>query len=205
MAKLTKRLIEEIACFIEQDTCSISEVCTVFGISRKTFYQWKGTKPDFARAMNEAMRKRDEKLLVLARQGLRSRLQGYRVYTEKVTLAPDSEIEGGYKVVKKECVTKEYGPDLKAIKYVLDKEEKRKAEAESVQEIVEISESELSMSDEERRKKALDEKYGDIMKIEDTKARHHVMYMRDRMRDGTHPQLTGKPMCPDWEEEYVGM
>lgn len=205
MAKLTKRLIEEMACVLEQDNCTISELCVMFGISRKTFYQWKSNNALFTRAIEEAMERRDAKLLILARQGLRDRLKGYTVYTEKVVLAPDPEMEGEYRVVKKECVTKEYGPDLKAVKYVLDKEEKRRIDEEVMQINNEMAEtdSEVVMSDDERKKKALYAKYGDIMDIEDPKARHHVMYLRDKMRDGTHPQLTGKPMSPDWEVEYA--
>lgn len=204
MAKLTKKLIEEIALFIEQDNYTISEICTMFGISRKTFYEWKTKKSEFAVAVDEAMANRNEMLLTLAKKGLRERLNGYTVYTEKVIMAPDPEIEGGYKVVKKECSTKEYGPDLKAIKYVLDREEKR-LEREEQQEAISEREEVVVLTDEEQRQKDLFDKYGDILKIEDEKARHNVMFLRDKMRDGTHPQLTGKAIDPDWEKEYVGL
>lgn len=204
MAKLTKKLIEEIALFIEQDSYTISEVCTMFGISRKTFYQWKDSKPEFAEAIEVAMDNRNSKLVALARRGLRDRLQGYTVYTEKVILAPDPEAEDGYKVVKKECVSREYGPDLKAIQYILDKEDKRMAEAEAKTAEDNVAVASLAeLSEEERNQLALYEKYGDIMKIEDPTARHHLMYLRDKMRDGTHPQLTGEPMSHDWEGEYI--
>lgn len=204
MAKLTKKLIEEIALFIEQDNYTISEICTMFGISRKTFYEWKTKKPEFAAAVDEAMTNRNEMLLTLAKKGLRERLNGYTVYTEKVIMAPDPEMEGGYKVVKKECCTKEYGPDLKAIKYVLEREEKR-MDREEQQAVIPEPEEVIVLTEEEQQQKELFDKYGDILKIEDEKARHNVMFLRDKMRDGTHPQLTGRPIDPDWEKEYAGL
>ncbi len=206
MAKLTKRLIEEIALFIEQDNYTVSEVCTMFGISRKTFYEWKATKPQFASAIEEAERNRNEMLLTLARKGLRERLNGYTVYTEKVVFAADDEVDGGYRVVKKECVTKEYGPDLKAIKYVLEREAKMQEKQGSEQpEEKDLPKEEIILTPEEQKKKDLYEKYGDIMNLEDTAARHQVMFLKDKMKDGTHPQLTGKRQDPNWELEYIGM
>ncbi|MFV0331983.1 MAG: transposase, partial [Dysgonomonas sp.] len=66
MAKYTDRLVEKIVSLIEEDTFSISEICSILKISRKSFYEWKDTKPEFKEAIEKATEHRDDKLLMTA-------------------------------------------------------------------------------------------------------------------------------------------
>lgn len=77
MAKYTERLVERIISFIEEDTYSISEICNALNINRKTFYEWRKTKPEFNEAVERAIECRDDKLLMVARNSLKKKLEGY--------------------------------------------------------------------------------------------------------------------------------
>ncbi|MBB4035726.1 hypothetical protein GGR21_001621 [Dysgonomonas hofstadii] len=126
MAKYTEELVSEIISLIESDIYTVKELCMVARISRETYYQWLDTKPEFKKAVDEAMRQRDEMLVSIARASLRKKLEGYTLEEEKVVYEPAKsnphvQIEKS-RVVKK----KQYPPNLAAIKYVLEQEEKRK-------------------------------------------------------------------------------
>ncbi len=41
MAKFTEELQEKIVLLIEEDTFTITEICDILNISRKTFYEWR--------------------------------------------------------------------------------------------------------------------------------------------------------------------
>ncbi|GAB6120292.1 phBC6A51 family helix-turn-helix protein [Dysgonomonas termitidis] len=124
--KYKEKTASEIIRMIEQDLCSISEICKTFKISRKTFYEWKKAKPDFGEAVEEAIDHREEVIIASARIGLKQLLEGYVQKKEKVTYIPDkndplNEVEKCRVVEKKFCP-----PSIRAIKYVLDREERRK-------------------------------------------------------------------------------
>ncbi|GAB6123918.1 phBC6A51 family helix-turn-helix protein [Dysgonomonas termitidis] len=124
--KYKEKTASEIIRMIEQDLCSISEICKSFKISRKTFYEWKKAKPDFGEAVEEAIDHREEVMIASARIGLKQLLEGYMQKKEKVTYIPDkndplNEVEKCRVVEKKFCP-----PSIRAIKYVLDREERRK-------------------------------------------------------------------------------
>ncbi|MFC4673048.1 phBC6A51 family helix-turn-helix protein, partial [Dysgonomonas termitidis] len=124
--KYKEKTASEIIRMIEQDLCSISEICKTFKISRKTFYEWKKAKPDFGEAVEEAIDHREEVMVASARIGLKQLLEGYMQKKEKVTYIPDkndplNEVEKCRVVEKKFCP-----PSIRAIKYVLDREERRK-------------------------------------------------------------------------------
>ena len=178
--------MEQIALFIEQDNFSVTDICRMYNISRKTFYDWKETKPQFAQAIDEATEIRDEKLLSLARKGLAERLRGYTVYEEKVTSVPDRNQPSGFRIIKKETKKKEYGPDLKAIKLMLERNDKKEAEER-----------------EKAKEKDKPENRPWNITVVDEKTKHELMFLRDKMKDGTHPQITGIRRDPDWEKEYI--
>ena len=126
MAKYKKELVSEIVSLIESDIYTVKEICNLMRISRQTFYEWMDTKPEFKEAIDEAMRQRDEMLVSIARASLRKKLEGYTLTEEKITYEPaksnpNIEVEKS-RVVRK----KQYPPDLRAIRYVLEREEKRK-------------------------------------------------------------------------------
>ena len=124
--KYTNRLAGRIVEMIEQDLCSISEICKSFKISRKTFYEWKKAKPEFGEAVEEAVEHREEVMIASARIGLKQLLEGYVQKKEKITYVPDKnnpveDVEKCRVVEKKFCP-----PSIRAIKYVLDREERKK-------------------------------------------------------------------------------
>ena len=124
--KYKEKIATEIIRMIEQDLCSISEICKSFKISRKTFYEWKKVKPEFGEAVEEAIDHREDVIIASARIGLKQLLEGYVQKKEKITYVPDkndpvNDVEKCRVVEKKFCP-----PSIRAIKYVLDREERKK-------------------------------------------------------------------------------
>ena len=123
--KYTNKTAVRIVEMIEQDLYGVSEICKILKISRKTFYEWKKTKPEFKEAIEEAIEHREEVLVANARIGLKQLLEGYVTKEEKITYTTHpvtGEVVEKSRVVKK----KHCPPCLRAIKMVLDQEEKRK-------------------------------------------------------------------------------
>jgi hypothetical protein len=124
--KYKEKIATEIVRMIEQDLCSISEICKTFKISRKTFYEWKKEKPEFKEMVEEAIDHREDVMIASARIGLKQLLEGYVQKKEKITYVPDkndpvNDVEKCRVVEKKFCP-----PSIRAIKYVLDREERKK-------------------------------------------------------------------------------
>ena len=72
--KYKEKIATEIIRMIEQDLCSISEICKSYKISRKTFYEWKKVKPEFGEAVEEAIDHREDVMIASARIGLKQLL-----------------------------------------------------------------------------------------------------------------------------------
>ena len=123
MAKYTEKLVEKIVTLIEEDTYNISEICSMLRISRKTFYEWKAEKPEFAKAVEEAEARRDDDLIALARRSLKMKIAGYTVTEVKETFVPDEETEGELRLQKRVVTQKEQAPDLASIKLILERDE----------------------------------------------------------------------------------
>jgi len=51
MAKYSKELVEKIVRLIEEDVYTVTDICRLLHISRKTFYTWNESKPGFAEAV----------------------------------------------------------------------------------------------------------------------------------------------------------
>ena len=124
--KYNDKTAERIVEMIEQDLYGVSEICKILRISRQTFYDWKKNKPEFKEEVEEAFIRREEVLIANARIGLKQLLEGYVQKKEKVTYVPDKnnpveDVEKCRVVEKKFCP-----PSIRAIKYVLDREERRK-------------------------------------------------------------------------------
>ncbi|GAB6122029.1 hypothetical protein [Dysgonomonas termitidis] len=120
--KTATRIIE----MLEQDLFGISEICKIVNINPKTFYDWKKTRSDFNDAVDDAITRREETLVASARIGLKQLLEGYVQKKEKVTYVPDKDnpVED---MVKCRVVEKKFcPPSIRAIKYVLDREERKK-------------------------------------------------------------------------------
>ena len=126
MAKYTEKLVSCIERLIEADLYTITEICRTMKISRNTFYEWKEKNPDFRKRIDLAEDRRDESLVKIARVSLKKKLEGYTVIEEHCTSIPAVSNPGIMIPKKKMVKTKYIGPDMRAIKYVLDKEEKKK-------------------------------------------------------------------------------
>lgn len=130
MAKYTQRLADEICHYIETDFYSVSDICSMFNISRKTFYQWKDTKDDFREALDMAYRVRDESLLTIARSSLRKKIEGYTSTEERCVYVPsksdpDELVLKSKTVKKKDCM-----PDMQTLKMALDRLERKEIKEE---------------------------------------------------------------------------
>lgn len=123
MSKYTEKLAEKIVSLIEEDTYSISEICSTLNISRKSFYQWRDRKPEFKKAIDRAIENRDDKLMIMARNSLKKKLVGYTLTEIRTTYIPDKE--NPEKLILKTQVVKqkEYAPDTHAIKLTLSRNE----------------------------------------------------------------------------------
>ena len=122
MAKYSKELIRKIVVLIEEDSYTITEICKILKITRKSFYQWKETKPEFREAIEAAQEACNEKLFALARRSLQRKLQGYTLTEVRTVYIPDENDPSGWKASKRIVKEKEYMPDEKTICSLLDRQ-----------------------------------------------------------------------------------
>jgi len=134
MSKFTKKLAENIVSFIEEDTYSITEICNHMKISRKTYYEWKDTKPEFRDAIEKAEERRDDKLQLIARRSLKKKLEGYTLTEIRTTYVPDKDDPEKLVLKSKVVKEKEYAPDAHAIRLVLSKKDLKHTAAEQKKE-----------------------------------------------------------------------
>ncbi|MBK5721220.1 helix-turn-helix domain-containing protein [Dysgonomonas sp. Marseille-P4677] len=128
MSKYSEKLANEICRYMEMDFYSISEICTIFKISRKTFYEWRDSKPSFRKALDEAIKVRDEAMLITARLSLKKKLEGYTLTEEKVVYVPSKSDPSQLILKSKTVKRKECAPDTQTIKLILDREDKKQDE-----------------------------------------------------------------------------
>lgn len=123
MGKYCEELTEKIVSLIEEDNCATSEICRITGINRDSFYEWKKTKPEFARALKDAENRRVENLKLQARKSVRKKLEGYTRRETKTVYVRDVDGDDPERLVVKEYIVKEKHcpPDTRAIAYVLSK------------------------------------------------------------------------------------
>lgn len=105
MGKYNKTRVKRIITMIEEDYLSIAEICIKAGISRKIFYEWKATKPEFKEAVEEAYTVRDEKLFHRSRKSIMSREGGYKQIETKTTYVKSEDV--GSEMIVKQYVVKE--------------------------------------------------------------------------------------------------
>ena len=124
MAKYSEESVEKIVSLIEDDFCSVAEICRVMGISRKTFYTWKDTKPELAREITNAENRREERTRQMLYSSLKKRLDGYILVEEKEIYMPDANNPEGISLQSKTIKRKNCLPDLRTIKLLLDRQDK---------------------------------------------------------------------------------
>lgn len=119
MATYNKKTVEQIAALIEEGNYSISNICIIVGISRKTFYDWKNNHPDFEQAIEDAEQKRTDELLALANKSLKKKLEGYYQTVSRTVYTP-SENDPDTLEIKQHVVTRKYcEPDTKLLLDIL--------------------------------------------------------------------------------------
>ncbi|SBV97048.1 helix-turn-helix domain-containing protein [uncultured Dysgonomonas sp.] len=124
MAKYNESVAETIVSLIEDDFCSVAEICRVTGISRKTFYCWKETVPGLAKEIFDAECRRENRVRQMLYSSLKKRLDGYMMVEEKETFLPD-ELEPEKLVLQSKVIRRKYClPDLKTIKLLLDRQDR---------------------------------------------------------------------------------
>ncbi|QIK53059.1 hypothetical protein G7051_01315 [Dysgonomonas sp. HDW5B] len=160
MGKFTRSLADKIATLIEEDNYTITEICRIVGISRKMFYQWKATKPNFAEELQEAVEAREEKLKQKARQSMRQKVEGYKQIETKTTYAASKDSDDPYTLVVKEYVVKEKYcvPETSAIVYSLSggyNESKGEKQPQPASSLVITVDSEKTKRDMERLQQKL--------------------------------------------------
>ena len=130
MARYNKTLVNNIINLIEEDNYTITEICRISGISRMIFYKWKANKQDFAQAVDEAIKIREDKIHLQARKSLRQKLDGYKQIETKTVYIPQKDNPDQLTV--KEHVVKEKFcmPEISTIKSVLADKETDKTNTE---------------------------------------------------------------------------
>ena len=131
MAKYTEELGKKIADAIEQDEYTLGEICTMYSISRKTFYQWARNHSNFKEMIDDARAGRDERLAQKARKILKQRLEhGYTVTTTRYKYAVDEY--GEIYLTGKTVTMKEYAADEKTLKMAMAKEGEIEEKVENI-------------------------------------------------------------------------
>ncbi|MDH6308607.1 hypothetical protein M2451_000918 [Dysgonomonas sp. PFB1-18] len=133
MAKYSEELTEKIADLIAIELYSVSEVCMVLNISRKTFYSWMKTQPYFREEIEKAQEQRDDVAFSLAMSSLKKKLNNYTLTEEKDTYIPDEDNPERLIFKSKVIRKKEHLPDLRTIRMVLDRADKKKAAREKAE------------------------------------------------------------------------
>lgn len=119
MGKFNQELTDKIVSLMEEDTYTVTEICKIMNIGRKTYYRWLQQDEEFRKAIDHAIESRNEKLAVLARKSLRTKLEGYTLTEVRTIYVPDENDESGWKIKAKIVKEKEYAPDNRAIHIVL--------------------------------------------------------------------------------------
>lgn len=123
MTKYNKKIVKNICSLIKRDSYTIAEICALVGISKETYYQWIGNKPDFADAIKNAKGEYDEFIAAEAKKSLLKKIQGYTVQEKKVVMVEgkDKDETGKYKPKIKEqtIIDRHYQPDTAAIIFTL--------------------------------------------------------------------------------------
>lgn len=118
MAKYDEKIKEQIAALIEEGH-SVSSICKIAGIGRRTFYEWKNRHSDFAEMLEEAEQRRLDELHELANKALRKKLNGYYQTVSRTIYTP-SEDESETLSIKQHTVTRKYcEPDTALLLEVL--------------------------------------------------------------------------------------
>lgn len=123
MAKYSKKRVAHICSLISKDSYTISEICSLSGISESTYYEWLDTKPEFSENIEKAKDKFDKLLVSEAKKSLMKKVKGYTVQEKKiVTIPSDKKDPAGNplpKIKEQTVIDKHFQPDTGAIVFAL--------------------------------------------------------------------------------------
>lgn len=115
--KYNEKKVNRICSLIEKDTYTVSEICSLSGISEDTYYTWQKEKPEFSERIKEARDKYDEIIVKEAKKSLIKLIQGYDVEEKKTVFEND---KNGKPRIKEQTTTKKhYQPNVAATIFLL--------------------------------------------------------------------------------------
>ncbi len=127
MAKFNQKLAAVIVELVENDM-SVTEICKTVGINRKTFYEWKNLKPEFAQAIEDARERAYDEIIALARRTLRDRIEGYTVEETTFTYEP-SPLDDEQMILKKKVVKrKRKEASIASLNNIIERSRNQKAQ-----------------------------------------------------------------------------
>ncbi|MGI6048869.1 MAG: phBC6A51 family helix-turn-helix protein [Petrimonas sp.] len=154
--KYSKKIRDEIYNLIASDSYTITEICSIVGISRNTYYDWLQKYPEFEKAISDAEDDYKELIKVEAKKSLVKLIKGYTVQEKKtVTADTGKKDEEGKPIVrvKEETVTnKHYQPNITAVITALtnlDPENWKNRHSQEVTSTVSLKSELDGLSDEE--------------------------------------------------------
>lgn len=127
MAKYNQKLAAVIVKLVENDM-PVTQICKTVGINRKTFYEWKNSKPEFAQAIEDAHERAYDVIIALARRTLRDRIEGYTV--EETTFTYEtSPLDDEQMILKKKVVKrKRKEASIASLNNIIERSRIRKSE-----------------------------------------------------------------------------
>lgn len=127
MAKYNKERVEHICSLISKDSYTIDELCSLSGITKKTYYQWLEGKSDFGDAITRAREQFDKLLVKEAKNSLRKLVNGYDVEEKKTVYGnytikdPETGKERQAPKIKEQTtIVKHFQPNPSSVEYVLN-------------------------------------------------------------------------------------
>lgn len=117
MPKYNKKIVKRICDLLSKDSYTISEICSLTGISESTYYEWQANKPEFSENVTRAKDQFDELLVKEAKNSLRKKVLGYEVDEKKTVYTNGKD---GKPVIKEQTtIKKHFQPDTAAIVFAL--------------------------------------------------------------------------------------
>lgn len=120
MATYNKKIVEQIIDLMEEGGHSVSAICKIVGIGRRTFYDWRNAHPEFSQAMEEAEQRCSEELRELANKGLRRKLDGYYQTVSRTVYVPSMEDPETLEIKQHVVIRKYCEPDTKLLLEILN-------------------------------------------------------------------------------------
>lgn len=123
MAKYTKQRVAHICSLISKDSYTIAEICSLSGITEKTYFQWLEGKGEFGEAVTRAREGYTQLLVAEAKKSLMKKIKGYTVQETKTVMVDSGKFGPDGKplpkIKERTVIDKTIQPDTSAIIFVL--------------------------------------------------------------------------------------